>query len=80
MATKENTLTIPSPRGRMQLAPVPIDDPSDELIKAIDEDPIGSADEQYWDLHDTIDPDKLDRFWERAVEELGAMQPEDAGK
>jgi len=75
MPQNDTTLTIPTPRGRMQLAPVPSEE--DELIKAIEDDSTGVGDEEYWDLHDTIDPDKLDAFWRDALKDLGGMPPED---
>ncbi len=66
---QDNTLTIPTPRGRMKLAPVPSEE--DELIKAIEQDPGMMGDEQYWNLHDSIDPIKLDAFWSDALNDLG---------
>lgn len=49
---------------RMAFLPVAADD--DELIKAIDDE---SNDDQ-WQLHEQIDPAELERFWDKARDEL----------
>lgn len=63
------------PQKQMQFAPVPQDD-DDDLSRAIKDDPITHEDN--WDLTDSIDAEKLDKFWEDTLRESGAQAPEDA--
>jgi hypothetical protein len=60
------------PHKEMRFAPVDEDD--DELSEFIKNDPL--AHDNMWDLHESIDPDKLDAFWTDAVKELEPLEAE----
>lgn len=51
----------------MQLQPVTVDRESDELIQAIQNNPLG--DDDAWDLHQEIDPDRLNKFLDEALKD-----------
>jgi hypothetical protein len=51
----------------MTFAPVPLDD--DELIRSIADDP--NRQDDRWQLHDDIDPDGINHFWDDALKDIG---------
>lgn len=66
------TLKDFAPQPKMKFQPVEDDD--DELSQAIR----GDADRQddKWQLTDDLDSNKLAEFWDEALRDLGAEQPE----
>lgn len=55
----------------MQLQPVAVEE-TDELLQAIDSDPLGDGDN--WDLHQEIDADRLNKFLDAALEDAKAAE------
>jgi hypothetical protein len=68
----KNVLQNLVPHKQMKFAPIEDDD--DELSEFIKNDPLAHDNE--WDLHEVIDPDKLEAFWADAVKELGPLEAE----
>ena len=56
-------------KKQMQLQPVTVDE-SDELIQAINTDPLGDGDS--WDLHQEIDATRLNEFLDAALKDAAA--------
>lgn len=56
------------PHHEMQFAPVPNDD-GDDLTRDINNDPERQDDK--WQLKEDLDGDKLARFWDDALQDLG---------
>lgn len=54
----------------MQLQPVAVEE-TDELIQAINNDPLGDGDA--WDLHQEIDPQRLNDFLDSALKDAKAV-------
>jgi hypothetical protein len=72
--TKNELLTTIANLGRKPVAfePIPAEHDEDELTRAIN-DPIYHDND--WDLHETVDGQALEKFWDDATKEL---EPEDA--
>lgn len=66
------TLQDFAPQPKMQFQPVEEDD--DELSEAIRADMERQDDK--WQLTDDLDSSKLAEFWDEALRDLGAEQPE----
>jgi hypothetical protein len=54
----------------LQLQPVTVEE-NDELIKAINNDPLGDGDT--WDLHQDIDASRLNEFLDAALKDAKAV-------
>jgi hypothetical protein len=67
-----------APGKQMQFAPVQSQEDDDELSQAILNDPAVHDDK--WDLTDNLDPEKLSAFWDDALHELGALEPEESAE
>lgn len=67
--TKNTLLEALTHFGKKSVAfePVPVEDDDDELTKAIN-DPIYH--DNQWDLHEDVDAEALESFWDEASQEL----------
>ena len=69
--TKHELLETITHLGRKQVAfeTIPTDTDNDELTQAVN-DPIYH--DNHWDLHETVDPEALEKFWDDAAKDLGS--------
>ena len=67
--TKNQLLDTIANLGHKPIAfdPIPVENDGDELTKAIN-DPIYH--DNHWDLHEDVDGEALQKFWEDATEDL----------
>ena len=56
----------------------PVPDEDDELIQSINNDPVTNDDN--WQLDEVPDEEKLEKFWDDVIAEVGAEKPEEPGK
>lgn len=70
----KGTLQQLFPHKEMQFEPVQED--NDELSEIIKNDPLTHDNE--WDLHEMLDGEKLEAFWNDALRELGPLEAEKA--
>ncbi len=70
--TKNQIIETIANLGRKPVAfePIPVENDNDELTRAIN-DPIYH--DNQWDLHEAVDGEALEKFWDDATKEL---QPE----
>jgi hypothetical protein len=54
-------------RKPVEFEPIPVDSDDDELTRAIN-DPIYH--DNQWDLHENVDGEALEKFWDDATKEL----------
>jgi hypothetical protein len=67
LSLKNKDMALKLFQKNMQLQPVTVSQESDELIEAIQNDPLGDGDA--WDLHQEIDPTRLNRFLDDALKD-----------
>lgn len=63
-------IKLPAPLvpQKLTLATVPADE--DELIEAIQNDPLGAGDDNTWDLHEDVDATQIERFLSDALNDM----------
>lgn len=71
---KNMAIQLPAPLVPQKLTLAPAMVQEDALIKAIQDDPLGTADENTFDLHEDIDPARIEAFLDEALSDMTAAE------